>query len=128
MNPHINPNFLSGFKQFFAFFHKRMLMGNYVAPFTDLFPIQKNRYALINCKMFNGIQPKLSENMTVLVDGEFIRDVGNKEKIIIPDDFIVYDLEGQTLMPGMLDSHSHVFSPFIYDIKFISYPAIASAN
>ena len=47
----------------------------------------------------------------------FTRDVGNKEKIIIPDDFIVYDLEGQTLMPGMLDSHSHVFSPFIYDMQ-----------
>jgi hypothetical protein len=93
-------------------------MGDYVSPLLNLFPIHNNKYALINCKVFDGIQPTLSENMTVLIDGAIIREVGNKEKVFIPEDFVVYDLEGQTLMPGMVDNHAHVFSPFTYNANF----------
>ena len=43
---------------------------------------------------------------TVLVEGGRIVAVG--EWIEIPDDAEIYDAEGKTVMPGMIDAHCHV--------------------
>jgi imidazolonepropionase-like amidohydrolase len=46
--------------------------------------------------------------MVVLVRGERIEAVGPSTQITIPRDAEVIDLPGLTLMPGMIDTHSHV--------------------
>ena len=64
-------------------------------------------YALTNANLFDGVNDVITENVTVLV-----RD-GRIEKIEtdggdIPRDYTVIDVEGNFLMPGMIDVHTHM--------------------
>jgi len=64
-------------------------------------------YALVNGKIFNGIDNQILENHTVLIrDGKIsdIADAGGD----IGSKFTVIDLEGNYLMPGMFDVHTHL--------------------
>lgn len=70
-------------------------------------PTQAEDYALINGKIFNGIDNRIINDQTV-----FIRD-GKISTIASSDDdvrssFTVIDLEGNYLMPGMFDVHTHL--------------------
>lgn len=59
-----------------------------------------------NINIFNGVDAELIENGSVLVEGNLIKQVSS-EPIEAPDAFSV-DGEGRTLMPGMIDMHSHL--------------------
>ena len=64
-------------------------------------------YALTNANLFDGINDAITENVTVLV-----RD-GKIEKILtdgsnVPRDYTLIDVEGNFLMPGMIDVHTHL--------------------
>lgn len=59
-----------------------------------------------NVNIFNGIDGELMENGSVLVEGNLIKTV-SAEAIDAPDAFMV-DGEGRTLMPGLIDMHSHM--------------------
>ncbi len=49
------------------------------------------------------------ERGTILVDSEGkIVAVGSADSIQIPDDFETVDLEGKTLMPGLINAHGHL--------------------
>ena len=45
------------------------------------------------------------ENGTVIIDGDRIRAVG--EDLNVPRGFEVMDLEGRTVIPGLIDAHAH---------------------
>jgi imidazolonepropionase-like amidohydrolase len=63
-------------------------------------------YALTNANLFDGVNDSIVENATVLVrDGriESISRDGN-----VPRDYEVVDIEGNYLMPGMIDVHTHI--------------------
>ncbi len=59
-----------------------------------------------NVNIFNGIDGELMENGSVLVEGNLIKTV-SAEAIDAPDAYSV-DGEGRTLMPGLIDMHSHL--------------------
>lgn len=59
-----------------------------------------------NVNIFNGVDGALMENGSVLVEGNLIKTV-SAEAIDAPDAFMV-DGEGRTLMPGLIDMHSHM--------------------
>lgn len=59
-----------------------------------------------NVNIFNGIDADLVQNGSVLVEGNLIKTV-SAEDIDAPDAFVV-DGEGRTLMPGLIDMHSHL--------------------
>lgn len=59
-----------------------------------------------NVNIFNGVDGELMENGSVLVEGNLIKTV-SAEAIDAPDAFMV-DGEGRTLMPGLIDMHSHM--------------------
>ncbi len=59
-----------------------------------------------NVNIFDGIKGDLIENGSVLVEGKLIKTVSSKP-IEAPDAFKV-DGEGRTLMPGLIDMHSHM--------------------
>lgn len=65
-----------------------------------------------NVRVFDGDQ-LLPKATVVVVDGK-VHSVTNKfEKQLIPNDsspIVVVEGEGKTLMPGLIDSHTHVFS------------------
>lgn len=57
-------------------------------------------------RLFDG--EDIYEGWAVLVNGAYIEAVGPKEDIIIPFGTKVIDLPGTTLLPGLIDGHSHV--------------------
>ena len=59
-----------------------------------------------NVNIFNGKDAKLIEGGSVLVEGNLIKTVSSN-KIEAPDAYTV-DGEGRTLMPGLIDMHSHM--------------------
>ncbi|MGI9222764.1 MAG: amidohydrolase family protein [Woeseiaceae bacterium] len=68
---------------------------------------QENSYALVNGRLFNGIDNKIIENATVyVVDGKIDRIADSEDDI--PSGFTVIDLEQNYLMPGLIDAHTHI--------------------
>ncbi len=59
-----------------------------------------------NVNIFDGVSAELTENGSVLVEGNLIKAVSSGS-IDAPEAFIV-DGEGRTLMPGLIDMHSHL--------------------
>lgn len=58
--------------------------------------------------VFDGTSEQLREGVTILVRGDRIAEVGNA--IVIPDGAEVIDLTGWTLLPGLIDLHTHLTS------------------
>src|SRR5216117_1136768 len=65
-------------------------------------------YLLKPAKVFDGHSAQLHTGSVVLVRGEKIESVGPASEIKAPADAKVIDLPGMTLMPGLIDAHSHV--------------------
>jgi hypothetical protein len=65
-------------------------------------------YLLKPAHVFDGEAAELHDDWLVLVHGEKIEAVGRANEIKAPADAKVIDLPGLTLMPGLIDAHSHV--------------------
>jgi imidazolonepropionase-like amidohydrolase len=65
-------------------------------------------YLLKPAHVFDGETAQLHDGWLVLVRGEKIEAVGPAGEIKAPVDAKVVDLSGLTLMPGLIDAHSHV--------------------
>ncbi len=60
-------------------------------------------------RVFDGIDGRTHEGWIVLVKGERIAAIGNAAQITVPEKTQVVDLPGMTLLPGLMDIHSHIF-------------------
>jgi imidazolonepropionase-like amidohydrolase len=58
--------------------------------------------------VFDGVALKPHEGWAVLVRGERIEDVGPLKQIQAPANTRVIDLPGMTLLPGLIEAHSHL--------------------
>jgi imidazolonepropionase-like amidohydrolase len=65
-------------------------------------------YLLKPAHIFDGEAAQLHDGWVVLVRGEKIEAVGPASEIKVPADAKVIDLPGLTLMPGLIEAHSHV--------------------
>ncbi|UZR98855.1 metal-dependent hydrolase family protein [Chondrinema litorale] len=65
--------------------------------------------AIICGKLIDGKSGKARNNAVILVAGERIIEVGDKE--LISPDYQLIDLSDYTVLPGMIDAHTH---PLIY--------------
>ena len=88
--------------------YKRILAGTLVLAATVSSAIAADGdYALTNANLFDGINERITEDVTILVsDGKIERiATGN---VNVPSGYEVVDVEGNTLMPGMIDVHTHL--------------------
>jgi imidazolonepropionase-like amidohydrolase len=65
-------------------------------------------YLLKPAHIFDGESAQLHDDWVVLVRGEKIQAVGRASEVNAPTDAKVIDLPGMTLLPGLIDVHSHV--------------------
>jgi imidazolonepropionase-like amidohydrolase len=59
--------------------------------------------------LFDSKSGKILDNQVILIAGEKIADVGSAERVQIPKDAWVIDLSKATVLPGLIDGHTHVF-------------------
>jgi imidazolonepropionase-like amidohydrolase/outer membrane protein assembly factor BamB len=59
-------------------------------------------------RVFDGVSPKVHEGWVVLVRGEHIVAAGSANEIETPKDARVIELPNMTLLPGLIDAHSHL--------------------
>ncbi|MFT5278048.1 MAG: Tol biopolymer transport system component/imidazolonepropionase-like amidohydrolase [Glaciecola sp.] len=52
-------------------------------------------------------QQEVIENGVVLIKDNKIEAVGSKDDISIPEDALVIDAQGKTVIPGLIDTHAH---------------------
>jgi len=64
-------------------------------------------YALTNANLFDGVNDTITENVMVLVRDGLIEKIGANGSDV-PRDYTVIDVEGNFLMPGMIDVHTHM--------------------
>jgi imidazolonepropionase-like amidohydrolase len=60
-------------------------------------------------RVFDGINAQVHEGWIVLVRGEKIEEAGPPDQVKVPDGARVIDLPGMTLLPGLIEAHSHLF-------------------
>ena len=64
--------------------------------------------ALTNARVISmDAQRQIHESATILITDNRIEGVGSQ--LEIPEDAEVFDLDGQTVMPGIVDAHGHYF-------------------
>jgi imidazolonepropionase-like amidohydrolase len=63
------------------------------------------RILFTNVNVFDGFEDTLQKGMSVLVEGNFIKEVGRS---ISAPGAIIVNGEGRTMTPGLIDMHQHV--------------------
>jgi imidazolonepropionase-like amidohydrolase len=66
---------------------------------------------LTNVSVINGSGTPARPNQTVIIREGHIADIGDSDKIQIPEGAQVLDLAGKTLLPGFIMFHEHLFYP-----------------
>jgi imidazolonepropionase-like amidohydrolase len=59
--------------------------------------------------LFDSKSGKMLENQVILIEGERIKSVGSADSTTIPQGAQEIDLSKATVLPGLIDGHTHVF-------------------
>ena len=60
-------------------------------------------------RLFDGNSDRLLTNQVVLIEGDRISEVGPRDRVNIPAEAEIIDLSRATLLPGLIDAHTHIF-------------------
>src|SRR5689334_23650279 len=63
---------------------------------------------LVPSRVWDGIENQPHEGWAVLVRGDRIEAVGPRAQLSVPTDASTIDLAGTTLLPGLIEGHSHM--------------------
>lgn len=70
--------------------------------------IPEGRIAFKNARIITMDGNEVIEDGTIIINKNKIEKVGKTSIITIPSDARVFDMNGKTIMPGMVDVHAHV--------------------
>jgi len=70
-------------------------------------PLAAEPILLRPARVFDGVDPRPHEGWSVLVEGDRIAAAG--PNVVAPAGAKVIDIPGATLMPGLIEGHSHLF-------------------
>ncbi len=90
----------------------RILVGVLIALLSILpsraYGAQQGSIAIKASRIIDGTGAPPIRDGVVLVRGDRIEAVGPQASVRIPDDAVVIDLPGETLLPGLIDGHNHL--------------------
>jgi imidazolonepropionase-like amidohydrolase len=78
--------------------------------------------------LFDSKSGKVAENQVILVADDKITEVGPADRVQIPEGTQVIDLSRDTVLPGLIDGHTHVFGYGLDDIKSGGPPFASPIN
>lgn len=64
--------------------------------------------AFTNARIITMKGQEVIENGSIVVEGNKIVAIGSAADVSVPASAMVYDLEGKTIMPGIVDAHAHI--------------------
>jgi imidazolonepropionase-like amidohydrolase len=70
---------------------------------------QPKTTVLVGGMLINGLSVPPLHNAAVVIEGDKIVQVGSAKDVKIPEGATVIDTSGQTMMPGLIDAHAHLF-------------------
>ncbi|WP_339652334.1 amidohydrolase family protein [uncultured Salegentibacter sp.] len=70
--------------------------------------IPEGQIAFTNARIITMNGDKVIENGSIVIKENKIVSVGETSEVNIPNNAKVYDLEGKTIMPGIVDAHAHI--------------------
>src|ERR1700681_2710189 len=79
-------------------------------------------------RLFDSKSGRAAENQIILVEGEKIAAVGSAETVRIPTGAQVIDLSKATVLPGLIDGHTHVFGFGLDGVKPGGPPFASAVN
>ena len=86
----------------------RTKLSDYTKSFVS---IDTSKIALLDAKVYNGKGNPVKASQSILIENGTIIRIGNTDKIQIEDDFYRIDLEGKTVIPGIVGMHNHMRVP-----------------
>lgn len=65
--------------------------------------------AFTNANLFDAETGKMLPNISVVIEGNRIKEVGRNGQVKVPRNAEIIDARGKTLLPGLWDMHVHIF-------------------
>jgi imidazolonepropionase-like amidohydrolase len=59
-------------------------------------------------RLFDGTGDQVRQNATILIEGDRIKSIGSRDETKIPADATTIDLSSATVLPGLIDCHTHL--------------------
>ena len=90
------------------------------------------RLALTHARLIDGTGASATLDQTILIERGIIRAVGDSARVSIPAGTQVVNVEGKSVMPGLVMVHEHMFYPSgaggVYNQQTLSFPRLYLAG
>ncbi|MBW2340230.1 MAG: adenine deaminase [Deltaproteobacteria bacterium] len=84
--------------------------------------------AVVNATLLNVYTGELLDNYSVAIKGEWIAYVGNDPKDTIGPNTHVIDARGKTIIPGLIDGHTHLADQLSVISEFLEYAMVGGTT